>query len=81
MNPILGTAIFIILWWLAFFLLLPFGAKSFHEAGETPPAGTEAGAPQFHRLGMKALIAAAIAFVLWFAVAWAIKVDLFHVIQ
>jgi predicted secreted protein len=81
MNPIVGTAIYIILWWLTFFLTLPLGARSFHEAGEAPPAeGADSGAPRLHRLGLKAGIAAGIAAVLWLVVAWAIKADLFHVL-
>ena len=61
MNPVLGVAIYTILWWLAFFALLPIGAKSHHEAGEPPPPGSEAGAPLVHGLKFKALWAAAIA--------------------
>ena len=81
MNPVLGTAIYIILWWLTFFLLLPYKAHSFHEAGETPPAaGSETGAPRVHGLGVKSLVAAGIAAVLWLGVSWAIKADLFHVL-
>ena len=78
MNPIMGTAVFTILWWLAFFLMLPIGAQSAHEAGESVAPGSEVGAPRVHRLGMKALWAAAIAAVLWLGVAWAVHADLFH---
>lgn len=78
MNPLLGAAIYIILWWLAFFLMLPMGAQSSHEAGEEVPPGFESGAPRVHGLGMKALGAALIAAVLWLGVAWAIAADLFQ---
>ncbi len=79
MNLFLGIAIYIILWWLAFFALLPMGARSAHEAGETYVPGAEHGAPKVHRLGLKALLASAIAAIVWLAVAWAISVDLFRV--
>ena len=78
MSPIMGIAIYMIIWWLVFFAMLPIGAQSAHEAGEEVPAGFEAGAPRVHKLGMKALWAAGIAAVLWLGVAWAISVDLFR---
>jgi predicted secreted protein len=33
MNLLLGIAIYVIVWWLAFFTMLPIGAQSHHEAG------------------------------------------------
>lgn len=77
MNPLLGAAIYFILWWLAFFTMLPIGAQSAHEAGEQVPDGSEVGAPKTPGLGKKALAAAVIAAVLWLGVAWAVSVDLF----
>jgi predicted secreted protein len=76
MNLFLGIAIYVILWWLAFFTMLPMGAQSAHEAGEQYVPGAEHGAPKIANLGRKALFATAIAAVLWLGVAWAISVDL-----
>ena len=76
MSLFLGIAIYVILWWLTFFVTLPVGAQSAHEAGEEVPAGSERGAPRQHRLVLKALWAAGIAAVLWLGVAWAISADL-----
>ena len=81
MSPVLGVAIFIILWWLAFFCTLPIGAKSHHEAGEAVPPGSEVGAPLAHRLPFKALLATAIAAPVWLFVYWSVSHDLFHVIR
>jgi predicted secreted protein len=78
-NLFLGLAIYVILWWLAFFAMLPLGAQSLHEADEQSVPGVERGAPKSHRLGLKALIASGIAAVLWLGIAWAISVDLFNV--
>lgn len=78
MNPFLGVAVYVILWWLAFFTMLPIGAKSAHEAGEQYVPGAEHGAPKIHNLRFKALAAAGIAAVVWLFVAWAISVDLFR---
>ena len=77
MNFFLGLAIYVILWWLAFFAVLPIGVQSLHEAGEAAEPGIERGAPKLPRLRLKALLAAAIAAALWLFVAWAISVDLF----
>ncbi len=76
MNLFLGVAIYVILWWLAFFTMLPMGAQSLHEADEASVPGVERGAPKSHRLGLKAVIATGIAALVWLFVAWAISVDL-----
>jgi len=76
MNLFLGLAIYVILWWLAFFTMLPMGAQSLHEADEASVPGVERGAPKSHRLVLKALIATGIAALVWLFVAWAISVDL-----
>ncbi len=79
MNLFLTIAIYIILWWLAFFAILPLGARSAHEEGEQYVPGAEHGAPKVHNLPLKMLLAAGIAAVLWFVVAWAVSVDLLNV--
>jgi predicted secreted protein len=78
MSLVVGVAIYLILWWLSFFAMLPLGAQSLHEADEQSVPGVERGAPRVHGLGLKALLAAAVAAVLWLGVAWAISVDLFN---
>jgi len=77
MNLFLGIAIYVIVWWLAFFTMLPLGAQSLHEADEAAAPGVERGAPKAHGLKRKALLATAIAAIAWLGVAWAISVDLF----
>jgi len=76
MTVPLGIAIYILLWWLSFFVALPIGATSLHEANETAEPGVERGAPRQHNLGKKVVIAAVIAAVLWPVVAWIIAKDL-----
>lgn len=78
MNLFLGIAIYIIVWWLAFFTMLPLGAQSAHEADEETVPGAERGAPKVHNLRLKALLAAGIAAIAWLAIAWAISVDLWN---
>lgn len=78
MNVFLGAAIFIIVWWLAFFTMLPLGAQSLHEAGEEGAPGVERGAPKSHRLRLKVALATGIAAIVWLGIAWAIGVDLWN---
>ena len=75
MSIQLAIAIYLILWWLSFFTMLPLGAQSHHEADEVVNPGIERGAPRAHNLGRKALYAAGIAAILWLGVAWAVATD------
>lgn len=61
----IGPATFIVLWWLAFFVMLPMGVKNHDEAGVETPAGVERAAPAAPELLKKALYAAALAAVIW----------------
>lgn len=78
MSPLLGIAIYVIVWWLAFFTMLPMGAQSPHEAGEEVERGMERGAPKAPNLMKKAMFAAAIAALVWLAIAWAIIADVWN---
>jgi predicted secreted protein len=53
-----------IVWWLAFFVLLPIGVRSQLDEGHVVP-GTEPSAPTAPRLGLKAAWALVIALVVW----------------
>jgi predicted secreted protein len=79
MDPLLGLAIYIILWWIAFFAVLPLGVRNLEEAGEETSAGVERGAPQRPDLWKKALLAAVLAAVAWAVVFYAVRTDLFSV--
>jgi predicted secreted protein len=67
----LAIAIFITIWFVVLFAVLPFGVRSQEEAGEIVP-GTDPGAPASPRLLVKALWTTAIASVIFAAVAAAI---------
>ena len=71
MNLTGGIILYAVLWFLALFVLLPFGEKSQAEAGEVVP-GTPAGAPANPALKRKLLWSTAIAAVLWAGIAWLI---------
>jgi len=71
-SPIAIAVVFIIVWWMIFFMALPFGAKAPEEA----EAGHDAGAPERPRIALKALIAALIAAAITGAAAVAVEYDL-----
>ena len=61
--------VFVIVWWLVLFMVLPFGAQ--------PPEQVEPGhadsAPARPRIGLKLLITTAISIVLTGAIVWVIE--------
>ncbi len=86
MNLTGGIVLYMVLWFLTLFVLLPIGQVSQQDAGEIVP-GTHAGAPAEPRLGRKALLATAIASVLWGICAYVIlggvitREDMMHLDQ
>jgi len=54
-----------IIWWLVFFMALPFGVRTPEEAGETPEKGSAESAPVRPRLWLKAGVTTLVAGVLW----------------
>ena len=79
MDLLIGIALYIILWWIAFFAVLPIGVRNLDEAGEATEAGVERGAPHRPRLWMKALWAAGVAAVAWLIVYGAVRMDVFAI--
>lgn len=55
--------VFVIIWWLVFFAVLPFGVKAQHETEAGAEGGTDPGAPSNPKLKMKILATSAIALV------------------
>ncbi|MCH7943832.1 MAG: DUF1467 family protein [Proteobacteria bacterium] len=64
--------IFTVVWWMVFFITLPFGVTT----PENPQAGHDAGAPDRPRLLIKALITTAIAGALTGGVALSVEYGL-----
>ena len=64
-----GIAIFFIVWWVCLFVVLPFGVRNAHEAGETVEQGNEAGAPVQPLMRQKILATTLLASVV-FALIW-----------
>ena len=64
-----GIAIYFIVWWVCLFMVLPFGVRNAHEAGESVERGHEAGAPVSPMLRRKVLATTALSAVI-FALIW-----------
>jgi predicted secreted protein len=76
MNWFSGIVVYIIVWWLVFFMMLPLGVRSARESGVDPGDGNDPGAPARPRIGLKALAATGIAALLWAGIYWIIVSDI-----
>jgi predicted secreted protein len=61
MTPVSAIVVFVVIWWLVFFMALPFGVKR----SEHVEPGHDPGAPARTHLGLKALITTGVTIVLW----------------
>lgn len=68
MNWFTGTMVYLVLWWLVLFAVLPWGVR---PSDDVEP-GHDKGAPDKPRLWLKALITTAIAAIIWAGVYWAV---------
>lgn len=68
-DPVTAFVVYILLWWLSFFVMLPIGVRQ--SASEDLPSGAEAGAPAAPKIGQKMLWASGLAALLW-GVAFAV---------
>jgi predicted secreted protein len=65
-------AVYIIIWWICLFAVLPIGARSQSEAGNVV-AGTEPGAPAVLRLGRQLLITTLVSVPLMVLLMWGLS--------
>ncbi|MEF3365849.1 DUF1467 family protein [Methylocystis sp. 9N] len=70
----LAAVIYLTIWWITLFAVLPLGVRSQDEAGEARPEGADPGAPAAPQLLKKAALTTAIAAVLFGLVALVAKV-------
>ena len=63
-----GILVFVMIWWTALFLVLPWGVQRDENIGT--------GAPQFHNLKTKLLITTALSIVIWVVVYILIEIEL-----
>jgi predicted secreted protein len=63
MNWVTGIAVYVCIWWVVIFAVLPWGIRT----AAPNEQGFDAGAPENPRLPMKIAVTTAIASVLWLA--------------
>jgi predicted secreted protein len=61
MNWVSGIAVYVCIWWVVIFAVLPWGVRT----AEPNDEGFDAGAPENPRFGMKVVVTTAITTVLW----------------
>ncbi len=61
MNWVTGLLVYVVIWWVVLFCILPFGVRPIEQPG--PGYGT--GAPENPRLLFKGMVTTGIALVLW----------------
>ena len=70
MSIFTALAIYFVIWWIALFVVLPWGVRSQHESGEMAP-GTDPGAPVLANIKRKLVwttVVATVVFAAWLLV-------------
>ena len=70
--------IFVLIWWIVFFSILPVGIKSENKKFEAKIQGNDAGAPKNPNIGKKFLITTFITSVLFFAIYYIVTKEFFN---
>ncbi len=73
MSIVTGFAVYVVIWWIVLFTVLPWGA----HAPENPEKGHAASAPVRPRLLLKFAVTTVIAGFVFAGVYWIIAADLF----
>jgi predicted secreted protein len=63
MNPFTGILVYVIVWWVVLFMVLPWGVRR----EQNPEKGNEVGAPANPMIARKLLITSIISVVIWVA--------------
>ena len=75
MSWVTGVLVYVVLWWLVWFAVLPIGVR----VPDQVEPGQATSAPENPRLWWKAGLASVITAVLWIVVYWLVVVDPFSV--
>jgi predicted secreted protein len=65
MTWLSGLIVFVIIWWLVLFMVLPFGVRTAEESNQELEPGQAPSAPMKPRMGIKFAFTTAAAVVLW----------------
>jgi predicted secreted protein len=71
-----GVVIYVILWWMVFFMILPIGNRTADEVGEEVGPGHAASAPVRPRLWIKAGATTLVTALVWIGVYYFIQADM-----
>tara|TARA_B100000963_G_scaffold331801_1_gene322844 strand:+ start:17053 stop:17307 length:255 start_codon:yes stop_codon:yes gene_type:complete len=67
--------IYVIIWWIIFFSVLPFGIQSNKETFKETIEGADPGAPKNPKIGRKFLITTIITSILFIMIYYAVELD------
>lgn len=70
MNWVSGVAVYIIIWWVVIFMVLPWGVQTI--TADDVRKGHASGAPRRPRLLLKLAVTTLVSAVLWLVVYWII---------
>lgn len=73
MGWVSGVAVFVMVWWVVFFAVLPWGVK----AEPDPQEGHAHGAPKRPMLPLKVAVTTAVSIVIWLIIFLVIEAELF----
>ena len=68
MSPLTGIAIYLVIWWVVLFAVLPLGARSHAEAGLEVKDGGDPGAPVVPNLKRKFITTSWVSAIIWVVV-------------
>jgi predicted secreted protein len=71
-NWFIGITMYVVIWWLVIFAILPFGVSSAEEGDP----GHAAGAPRQPHLARKAVATTIVAALVWLLIYWVVASDL-----
>ena len=71
MGWVSGLAVYVVIWWLVIFMVLPWGVQPI--SAEDVKKGHASSAPQRPRMLMKATVTTVVAAALWLLLYWAIN--------
>lgn len=77
MQPVSAFVVFMIIWWLVIFCVLPVGLSSTHEVEEDEKGIRAPGAPKSVNIKKKLMMTTLISFVLWCIIFFVIEAELF----
>ena len=70
--------VYVMIWWIIFFSVLPIGIQSNKEAFKEKIGGMDPGAPKNPKIGKKFLITTLITTIIFFVIYYLVNIDLLN---